>query len=462
VAFVFEYGGGRVFHSTLGHDAEAIRRESVANLLRRGTAWAAGYPPSPVVIDSVPIFNGRDLTGWTNPFDWGRAWVENGAIQLQGEKKFFLVSEATYGDFILELEVNLDVGVNSGIQFRSQYEPNRVWGPQADLDSLSQWSQTTDGQSMVFGIFDEGRSGQFLARAGDDAARSFRPEEWNKCRVECVGGQVRVFINGVKIVDCSYLPDREGHIGLQHLIPKDDTRVSRFRNIRIQQLRDSGHTSTFAATDKGKSAANPNPSPQDEAWRDLFNGRDLANWTPVRLLGPKRDQQQPGGGGWIVRDGELLCDGVEPGWLRTDREYSDFILQLEYKIPGQANSGVLIRCPDRGLPGVDDGMEIQLTGKQSLPGRERTIDANLTTGAIFGAVAPSADVQRGPDEWNAMEVRCERDDIEIRMNGKVIVNTNMQNVEELRGRDRSGFIGFFNWGGKARGTAFRNIRIKEL
>ena len=41
MAFVFQYGKGRVFHSPLGHDVKAIQMPGVADLLRRGTAWAA-------------------------------------------------------------------------------------------------------------------------------------------------------------------------------------------------------------------------------------------------------------------------------------------------------------------------------------------------------------------------------------------------------------------------------------
>lgn len=45
MAFVFEFGKGRVFHTALGHDAKAIRMPGVAELLRRGCAWAAGREP---------------------------------------------------------------------------------------------------------------------------------------------------------------------------------------------------------------------------------------------------------------------------------------------------------------------------------------------------------------------------------------------------------------------------------
>ena len=47
MAFVLNYGPGRVFHSPLGHDARALGFEAVGDLFRRGTAWAAGLDPKP-------------------------------------------------------------------------------------------------------------------------------------------------------------------------------------------------------------------------------------------------------------------------------------------------------------------------------------------------------------------------------------------------------------------------------
>jgi type 1 glutamine amidotransferase len=47
MAFCFKYGKGRVFHSALGHDVKAIRNRQVAELFRRGCAWAAGLDPVP-------------------------------------------------------------------------------------------------------------------------------------------------------------------------------------------------------------------------------------------------------------------------------------------------------------------------------------------------------------------------------------------------------------------------------
>ena len=45
MAFVFEYGRGRVFHTPLGHDVRALEMPGVAELIRRGCVWAAGRRP---------------------------------------------------------------------------------------------------------------------------------------------------------------------------------------------------------------------------------------------------------------------------------------------------------------------------------------------------------------------------------------------------------------------------------
>ncbi len=48
IAFVLDYGNGRVFHSVLGHDARAYASQGVRELLRRGVLWAAGQPASSI------------------------------------------------------------------------------------------------------------------------------------------------------------------------------------------------------------------------------------------------------------------------------------------------------------------------------------------------------------------------------------------------------------------------------
>jgi len=83
----------------------------------------------------VPLCNGKDLAGWRNPYDWGKAEVVGDEIHLTGDKKFFLVTEAKSGDFVFEGEILLPEGkANSGFMFRCHVEPNKVYGYQCEID----------------------------------------------------------------------------------------------------------------------------------------------------------------------------------------------------------------------------------------------------------------------------------------------------------------------------------------
>ena len=95
---------------------------------------------------------GDDLSNWTNPYTYGESKLVDGEIHLTAEKKFFLATKESFGDFVFEAEIHLPEGpANSGIMFRCHVEPNKVFGYQAECDgSDRKWSA---------GLFDEGRRG---------------------------------------------------------------------------------------------------------------------------------------------------------------------------------------------------------------------------------------------------------------------------------------------------------------
>src|SRR5262249_12071428 len=87
-----------------------------------------------------------------------------------------------------------------------------------------------------------------------------------------------------------------------------------------------------------------------EGFQPLFNGKDLSGWTANE--GGKIDR-------WGVEDGILFTTGkAGGGWLMTEKEYGDFELLLEYRVPDAGNSGVALRSPLKGDPAYV-GMEIQ-------------------------------------------------------------------------------------------------------
>lgn len=199
----------------------------------------------------VPIFNGKDLSGWRNPYPHGEAKVVDGEIHLLADKKFFLVTEKRYGDFRLAVDIHLPEGkANSGVMFRCHVDPDaekkKVFGYQAECDgSDRRWSG---------GLYDEGRRGwiwpsnkgrstdQFLAHEKESKeafaqpaiANALNRNDWNRFVVTCVKDVITIEINGVKTVRFRDAADASGFIGIQHHGEKGQT--YRFRNLFIKEL----------------------------------------------------------------------------------------------------------------------------------------------------------------------------------------------------------------------------------
>lgn len=193
----------------------------------------------------IELFNGKDLTNWENPYDWGKAEVVNGELHLTTEKsKWFLSTEKEYSDFIFEAEVKMPgSGTNSGFLFRSHKSKNKMFGYQAEVDPSSRnWSG---------GLYDEGRRRWFISPNRDHAeseeekatsiaafveraGTSFKLDDWNHYRIECRGDHIKISVNGVVTTDIHDKEDAKGYIALQH--HGEDGQIYRFRNIRIMEL----------------------------------------------------------------------------------------------------------------------------------------------------------------------------------------------------------------------------------
>lgn len=178
----------------------------------------------------VPLFNGRDLSGWEgNPDLWK---VEDGMIVGRSpgiRHNDFLATKTIYGDFELRLEFRLHDGAgNSGVQFRSEREPKStaVIGYQADI-----------GQQYWGCLYDEHRRRKVLAQAPKALAKVLKKDDWNTYVIRAEGDRVVLKINGLETVDYRESDKdvaRRGIIALQiHSGPA--MRID-FRNLRIRVL----------------------------------------------------------------------------------------------------------------------------------------------------------------------------------------------------------------------------------
>ena len=204
-------------------------------------------------------------------------------------------------------------------------------------------------------------------------------------------------------------------------------------------------------------AADPVP-----AWRDLFNGKDLAGWINVNTAEDT----------WSVKDGELICSGRPIGVMRSDRQYENFILHVEWMHtePG-GNSGVFVWSDAK--PGeknrLPNGVEVQML-ELDWPklhirdGKEPPIA--YVHGELFGVggVKTIPDTARGPrsvsienrclgrGNWNTYDVVAVDGTIKLSVNGKM--------VNGIRGStQKKGYLCLESEGAKIH---FRNIKIMEL
>ncbi len=191
--------------------------------------------------------------------------------------------------------------------------------------------------------------------------------------------------------------------------------------------------------------------PDQGAYADLFNGRDLAGW------------HAPGDGAWGVRDGELVT--LKPGrggWIRTERVYRDFDLVLDFWMPEGGNSGVGLRGSSGGDPAFT-GFEVQILDTHAeAPGLRNC-------GAVYEAVEPAEMAVRPPGEWNTYRIRLVGDVLDVWLNGVRIhdgtrldgrgFRRDPSRPLPLNARATTGYIALQDHGHAFR---FRNIRIRDL
>lgn len=196
-------------------------------------------------------------------------------------------------------------------------------------------------------------------------------------------------------------------------------------------------------------AQTPQLSPEEgeQGFVPLFNGRDLSGWQVI------------GAPSWKVEDGVLVCTGEGGGWLRTDKQYENFVLRLEYKISPRGNSGIFLRATERGNPAFS-GMEIQILDDH---GREPN---KGSSGAIYAAVAPAKNMSKPAGEWNRVEIICSGRWLVVTWNGAEIMRVDLSDDSidtgghpKLSQRARKGYLGLQNHGAR---VEFRRIRLKEL
>ncbi len=202
-------------------------------------------------------------------------------------------------------------------------------------------------------------------------------------------------------------------------------------------IRNSLGTSTIIALIACGFPTTPNAAPgadrPEEGFVSLFDGKTLNGWHLMN-------------GAAFVVEGGVLKHGTGHGWLRSDKEYADFILRLEFRFlkPAQ-DGGVFLRAGNEGKDWPDRKYEVQVENTRRMAmifGTSHELNAELVQKVLK------------PDgEWNEYDIKVVGSTIEVRLNGELVSST--KSADALK----RGYIGLQGENGL---HEYRHIRIKDL
>ncbi|WP_190810599.1 DUF1080 domain-containing protein [Flagellimonas sp. S3867] len=237
---------------------------------------------------------------------------------------------------------------------------------------------------------------------------------------------------------------------------------------------------TFACKDKPKEEPKEEVTQETEAqmnsgetgWTVLFDGTSFNGWH----LYNEGEIDEP----WTLEEGTMVFyppkekKKGESYNIVTDKEFTNFVLSLEWKISKGGNSGIfwgVYEGEKYGQPYLT-GPEIQVLDDENHPDAK-----NGTThqaGALYDMIAPSEKVVKPADEWNTVEltINHETNQGQVLLNGTKIVEFPVHGPEWDDMVSKSKFAGWEGFGAYKTGkiglqdhgdiVAYRNIKIKEL
>lgn len=359
-------------------------------------AWRGLIPDAMTADGGIP---GWLVLGGKAPFRLdGREIV---GTSVTNSRNSFLVSEATFGDFILEFEVKTHARLNTGVMIRAEsradYRVGVVHGYQVEIDPSA--------RAWTGGIYDEQRRLWLAPPTGlPDTASPYRPGDWNQIRVEAIGPHIRTWVNGVATAHLVDDLTPRGFLGLQvHDVgtkTEDAGLEVRFSDLRIITDNPAAFATPLDANlEQDHIAHHETPAARALGTRLLWNGRDAAGWRGMR------------GPGWVIQDGVLTGSAGARSVFSAD-QFKDFDLSVDYRLPEGSSAtltyltnGFTLLSPQ--TKGQGDGASGSLIGKA--PARNLT-DPN-----------PDKPSQKPWPWWNRLRVVAQGDRVEHWLNGSLLL-----------------------------------------
>lgn len=201
-------------------------------------------------------------TAWHNVYPYGEASFVGDEIRLMSIKNWFYLTKKAYSDFILEAEIlmpDVQEYSNSGFLFRADVAEATAekhayaFGYQAEVDpSERRWSgglyeQGTE-RKWLFPLHPERSApGEKFKKNlspdwSEEKANAYRHLEWNRYKVQAIGSEIKIWVNGILTTHVIDENLQSGYIGIQHHGSKafvdsgNTSNTVRFRNIRVREV----------------------------------------------------------------------------------------------------------------------------------------------------------------------------------------------------------------------------------
>jgi hypothetical protein len=404
------------------------------------------------------LFNGTNLAGW-----WGAStedprkymalppaefkqkhdaslddiiqhWrVEDGELVNDGNG-LYLTTDDFHGDFELLLEYKTVPLADSGIYLRGCPQV-QIW----DSTETNKFSLGADKGSGGLWNNSPGAPGK------DPAVKADKPfGKWNRVRVVMVGSRVWVWLNGKQTVDGAVM---ENYYNRKLPVPprgpiqlQTHGGEIRWRNIFLRPIgSEEDNERIHKLADKG--------------FKPIFNGKNFAGWSgPLDCC--------------MITNGAIRWLEHKGGTVFTTGQYTNFVVQLEFKVPPAGNNGLAIRYPGSGDTAYVGMCECQVLDDEYEKHTGQTLDPRQVHGSAYGMVAAQRGYQHPVGEWNYQEVTVSNTTIRVDLNGTCILNTDLSTATNFMhgsahpGKDRKS--GSFGLAGHNDPVMFRNLAIKPL
>ncbi|MDE2657133.1 MAG: DUF1080 domain-containing protein [Verrucomicrobiota bacterium] len=413
----------------------------------------AGTPPE----GFTALFNEKNLSGWwglktEDPVKWkalsadklaekkaaslkdiAQHWSVDGEELVNDGHGLYLSTQKDYGDFEFLVDYKTVPKADSGIYLRGIPQV-QIW------DSTEEAKFNIGANKGSGGLWNNSKG----APGKDPLVLADKPfGQWNSFRIIMVGERVSVWLNGKLLVDHARM---ENYFNRKGQIPRTGPiqlqthgGEIRWRNVFIREI----------GTNEGNEIL---ASKGGNDFKSAFNGKNFEGWA-----GPTNN--------YSVDHGSIQCLKGKGGTIYVNDELGDFSARMEFKLPPGGNNGLAIRYPGSGDTAYVGMCELQVLDDSAK--KYAKLHPAQYHGSAYGMAPAARGYQRPVGEWNFQEVTVDGSRIKVELNGTLILNADLANVEKpmydlgkFKGRLRKS--GYFGFAGHGDAVSFRNISIRNI